>query len=93
MRRSYCPGSGPQHIRELTNWFGNFQNVQVTSDFDVKESVSRNLIGSLGLFSDVIVVYTLAIEKNCNLTFLVIDPAGQLAQVLDVRLDEKTTVS
>ncbi|KAK6630884.1 hypothetical protein RUM44_003054 [Polyplax serrata] len=91
--------------QEMETWFklqsrfkvldeknGNFiQNVQVTSDFDVKESVSRNLIGSLGLFSDVIVVYTLAIEKNCNLTFLVIDPAGQLAQVLDVRLDEKTT--
>lgn len=55
--------------------------------------MSRNLVGTLGLFSDVIVMYTLTLEKNYNLTFLVVDPAGQLAQVVDARMEEKTPVS
>lgn len=68
------------------------QNIQVTSDFDVKESTSRNLLGTLGLFSDVILVYTISAELRDNLTMLVIDPAGQLAQVVDIRVDDKSVV-
>lgn len=50
-------------------------------------------MGCLGPFSDVILVYNLVVDKSDNLTFLVIDPAGQLAQVVDVRTDEKTLVT
>ncbi|KAL0271535.1 UNVERIFIED_CONTAM: hypothetical protein PYX00_008598 [Menopon gallinae] len=79
------------HFKILDEKNGKFiNNVQVTSDFDVKESTSRNLLGTLGLFSDVILVYTLSAEMRDNLTMLVIDPAGQLAQVVDIRVDEKS---
>ncbi|EEB12514.1 Xylosyltransferase oxt, putative [Pediculus humanus corporis] len=81
------------HFELIDKKNGQFiQDVKVASDFDLKESVSRNLIGNLGLFSDVIVVYTVTVEKNYNLTFLIVDPAGQLAQVLDARIEEKTSV-
>ena len=59
----------------------------------MKEQTTRALHGALGPLSDVSVVYIVATEQAVNLTFLVADPAGQLAQVIDVHVNNKTPVS
>ena len=56
--------------------------MEVSSDFDQKESVARNWLRSLGPFSEPVAVYHLEQSiSGCNLTLLWIDPIGILADV------------
>lgn len=92
---------------ELESWFklanhfeivdkdnGKFiDSMYVTGDFDVKEQTSRHLHGAIGPLSDMSLVYTMTVDKPANVTFLFVDPAGQLAQVVDIHVSEKVAVT
>lgn len=66
----------------------------VSSDYDQKEQISRNLLRSLSVFSEPYLVYHfLSGTSAYNLTFLWIDPVGSLADVSEAFIDEVATVS
>ena len=63
----------------------------VSSDYDMKEQMSRNFPRALGPFSDPVLVVTLESNTtgaiNSNMTFLWIDPTGQLAEVSEMHIE------
>ncbi|XP_034250002.1 xylosyltransferase oxt isoform X2 [Thrips palmi] len=98
--------SSTQEILELETWvspisqFNIIRKNQVTirlksllisSEYDMKEQMSRNFLRVLGPFSDPVLVATL--ESNAtgaisnNMTFLWIDPTGQLAEVSEMHIE------
>lgn len=68
-----------------------FQSLLISSEYDMKEQMSRNFLRVLGPFSDPVLVVTL--ESNStgaisnNMTFLWIDPTGQLAEVSEMHIE------
>nr|CAD7592662.1 unnamed protein product [Timema genevievae] len=71
----------------------------VSSDYDQKEQVSRNNLQNLGPFSEPVLVFQLsegpagAFAPSLNLTVLWVDPAGQLAEVSEVHVEDASTVN
>ncbi|XP_046995718.1 xylosyltransferase oxt [Schistocerca americana] len=86
------------HIRNFDH--GTLQSViksaVVSSDYDQKEQLLRNHLRSLGPFSEPALAVEIepALGTNSavslNLTALWIDPAGRLAQVADIHVDDTT---
>nr|CAD7427661.1 unnamed protein product [Timema monikensis] len=74
------------------------KTLYVSSDYDQKEQVSRNNLQSLGPFSEPVLVFQLsegpagAAVPSLNLTVLWVDPAGQLAEVSEVHVEDASTV-
>lgn len=69
------------------------QSLIVSLEYDQKEQVFRNFFRSLGPFSDPVLVYQFlpSLSSNVkmfNITFLWIDPSGQLADVSELSIDE-----
>lgn len=98
--------SSPLETLELETWaapishFGiirknrdtiRLKSLLVSSEYDMKEQMSRNFLRVLGPFSDPVLVATL--ESNAtgglstNMTFLWIDPTGQLAEVSEMHIE------
>nr|CAD7260481.1 unnamed protein product [Timema shepardi] len=75
------------------------KTLYVSSDYDQKEQVSRNNLQSLGPFSEPVLVFQLsegpagASAPSLNLTVLWVDPAGQLAEVSEVHVEDVSTVN
>nr|CAD7397003.1 unnamed protein product [Timema cristinae] len=75
------------------------KTLYVSSDYDQKEQVSRNNLQSLGPFSEPVLVFQLsegpagAAVPSLNLTVLWVDPAGQLAEVSEVHVEDASTVN
>ena len=71
------------------------QSLLVSSDFDQKEQLSRNFLRNLGPFSEPILVYQLGATpqpSTYNVTFLWVDPAGQLVEVSEVHMEDGQVV-
>jgi protein xylosyltransferase len=67
------------------------QTLLVSSDYDQKEQMSRNFLHNLGPFSEPILVYQLGVNpqpSTYNVTFLWVDPAGQLVEVSEVHMED-----
>lgn len=69
------------------------QQLIVSSDYDQKEQISRNFGRMLGPFSEPLLVYqflpSLANSaKTYNVSFLWIDPTGQLVDISEASIDE-----
>nr|CAD7444893.1 unnamed protein product [Timema bartmani] len=75
------------------------KTLYVSSDYDQKEQVSRNNLQTLGPFSEPVLVFQLsegpagASAPSLNLTVLWVDPAGQLAEVSEVHVEDASTVN
>lgn len=70
------------------------QVMLISSDYDQKEQMSRNLLRSLSIFSEPYLVYNfLSGTSAYNVTFLWVDPVGSLADVSEAYIDEVATVS
>ena len=71
------------------------QSLLVSSDYDQKEQLSRNFLRNLGPFSEPILVYQLGAtpqSSTYNVTFLWVDPAGQLVEVSEVHMEDGQVV-
>ncbi|XP_066992776.2 xylosyltransferase oxt [Anabrus simplex] len=86
----------PKHHVSVVNTGGPLERLKtfhVSSDYDQKEQISRNFLRVLGPFSEPVLVYQLnpvpsGSNLAVNVTFMWIDPAGQLADATDVHLEE-----
>lgn len=79
----------------MTNVLFVFQSLLVSSDYDQKEQISRNFLRNLGPFSEPILVYWLGVNpqpSTYNVTFLWVDPAGQLTEVSEVHMEDGQVV-
>lgn len=79
----------------MTNLLYLFQSLLVSSDYDQKEQMSRNFLHNLGPFSEPILVYQLDVSpqpSTYNVTFLWVDPAGQLNEVSEVHMEDGQAV-
>lgn len=73
------------------------QSMFVSSEYDQKEQVSRNFIRILGPFSEPTLIYQFLPSlsssiKLVNLTFLWIDPIGQLIDITEASIDEQYSI-
>lgn len=69
------------------------QTLIVSSEYDQKEQTLRNFVRILGPFSEPVLIYQFLPSlantvKTFNLTFLWIDPAGQLLDITEASVDE-----
>lgn len=65
----------------------------VSSDYDQKEQMCRNFPAVLGPYSEPVLMYVFnASRKGFNGSFVWVDPAGRLAEVNDVNIDETHTI-
>lgn len=71
-------------------WLGKIQSLSINTDFDQKEKIFRNLIGSIGPYSYPILSYEFdtGIIVPQNLSILWVDPYGRLADVNYIQLEE-----
>ncbi|CAG9088162.1 unnamed protein product [Plutella xylostella] len=67
----------------------NIKTFRVSSEYDQKETTFRNFANILGPFSEPVLLYELSpnIEKR-NLTLVWVDPAGVVADVTDIQIEE-----
>lgn len=72
----------------------------VSSEYDQKEQIVRNFARFLGPYSEPVLLYQFApktlqnaANTNHSLTFLWVDPAGRLADINNVLLDENSVIS
>lgn len=73
------------------------QTLIVSSEYDQKEQILRNFARTLGPFSDPILVFQFlpSLANNAkvlNVTFLWIDPTGQLVDMSEASIDETFTI-
>lgn len=75
----------------LTN---RLEHLSVNSDYDQKEQLSRNFARSLSIHSDFVLIYQFSqsSSKTSNISFLWIDPTGNLAEVSEINLDENNLI-
>lgn len=71
----------------------NIKQFKVSSDYDQKEMIFRNLAGILGPLSEPTLSYqfstnTLLEKRTENLTIVWLDPAGIIADLTDIHVDE-----
>ncbi|XP_076246321.1 xylosyltransferase oxt [Calliopsis andreniformis] len=71
-------------------WLGKIQSLSINTDYDQKEKIFRNLIGSIGPYSCPILSYEfdMGIAVSQNLSILWVDPYGRLADVNYIQLEE-----
>ena len=71
-------------------WLGKIQSLFINTDYDQKEKMFRNLMGSVGPYSYPILSYEFdtAITVPQNLSILWVDPYGRLADVNYIQLEE-----
>lgn len=70
--------------------YKRLKSLQVTSDYDQKELISRNFGKFLGPFSEPILLYEflpILNFKSTNITFLWINPSGGVVDVSQIQLD------
>lgn len=73
----------------------HLQSLQVNSDYDQKEQLSRNFLRSLSPYSEPVLLYkfnSFKIPKQYNLTCLWIDPVGTLRDVSAFSVDENSLI-
>ncbi|KAG7199452.1 hypothetical protein KM043_014078 [Ampulex compressa] len=75
-------------------WLGKIQSLLVNTEYDQKEQTFRNLMGSMGPYSNPVLAYEFdaSIVTPQNLSILWIDPSGRLADVNHLQLEELTMV-
>ncbi|XP_069701482.1 xylosyltransferase oxt [Periplaneta americana] len=84
----------PQHymtILKEAGLGGRVKSLLISSDYDQKEQMSRNFLHNLGPFSEPTLVYQLGVNSQpstYNVTFLWVDPAGQLVEVSEVHMED-----
>ncbi|XP_063241407.1 xylosyltransferase oxt [Bacillus rossius redtenbacheri] len=90
----------PLWVLEMIGPFERLKSLYVSSEYDQKEQVSRNTLQVLGPFSEPVLVYQLtagaavsAGSASSNVTFLWVDPIGQLADVSEVHVEEGAVIS
>nr|XP_012137551.1 PREDICTED: xylosyltransferase oxt isoform X2 [Megachile rotundata] len=73
-------------------WLGKIQSLSVNTDYDQKEKTFRNLMGSIGPYSNPGLWYDFdaGIVTPQNLSILWVDPYGRLADVNYIQLEETT---
>ncbi|KAK9882577.1 hypothetical protein WA026_022203 [Henosepilachna vigintioctopunctata] len=67
------------------------EHLSVNSDYDQKEQLSRNFARVLSPYSDLVLIYqfsTSSSSKSYNISFLWVDPTGNLVEVNEVNIDE-----
>lgn len=66
----------------------------MSSDFDQKEQISRNLLMTLGPFSEpAIVFHFTAGTSTYNVSFLWVDPIGQIVDISEFHIEEGNVVN
>ncbi|GAB1866064.1 protein xylosyltransferase [Camponotus japonicus] len=77
-----------------SGWSGKIRNLSVGTDYDQKEQKFRNLMGSIGPYSNPVLAYEFdsGITVPQNISVLWIDPYGHLADVNHILLEEMTLV-
>jgi len=77
-----------------SGWSGKIRNLSVGTDYDQKEQKFRNLMGSIGPYSNPVLAYEFdsGITLPQNISVLWIDPYGHLADVNHILLEEMTLV-
>lgn len=75
-------------------WLGKIQSLSVSTDYDQKEQTFRNLMGSIGPYSNPVLAYEFdtSITIPQNISVLWIDPQGRLADVNHILLEEMALV-
>lgn len=74
-----------------SQYVDNVKIFKVSSDYDQKEMIFRNLANMLGPLSEPVLLYQFLppIEKNFeNLTVMWLDPAGVIADISSIHVDE-----
>lgn len=68
----------------------NIKIFRVSSDYDQKEMMFRNLANILGPLSEPVLLYQLSshINKNENLTLIWLDPTGTIGDINEIHVDE-----
>ncbi|KAG8253079.1 Xylosyltransferase 2 [Homalodisca vitripennis] len=70
------------------------KSMVVSSEYDQKEQFSRNLLRALGVFSEPsLSLQVISGTEAHNLTFLWVDPTGNLADVTEAFVDETASVA
>lgn len=79
-------------LTKSSNIVYRIKSMIVSSEYDQKEQISRNLARSLGPYSEAALIYTFnaahAASKSTNLTLLWINPAGHLVDVTEISVDD-----
>lgn len=75
-------------------WSGKIRNLSVNTDYDQKEQMFRNLMGSIGPYSTPVLAYEFdaGVTIPQNVSILWIDSYGRLADVNHVLLEEMNLV-
>ncbi|XP_032689353.1 xylosyltransferase oxt isoform X2 [Odontomachus brunneus] len=75
-------------------WLGKIRSLAVSTDYDQKEQTFRNLISSIGPYSNPVLAYEFDrdIAVPQNISILWIDPQGRLADINHILLEEMTLV-
>ncbi|XP_025163648.1 xylosyltransferase oxt isoform X3 [Harpegnathos saltator] len=75
-------------------WLGKIRSLAVSTDYDQKEQTFRNLVGSIGPYSNPVLAYEFdtGITVPQNISVLWIDPQGRLADINHILLEEMTLV-
>ncbi|XP_066603549.1 xylosyltransferase oxt isoform X2 [Prorops nasuta] len=79
-----------QNISTSREWLGKIQSLYVNVDYDQKEQIFRNVMGSMGPFSSPVLSYEFdaSVTLPQNLTVLWIDPHGHLVDVNCIQIEE-----
>lgn len=85
-------------ISRSSKFFERLKMFAVSTDYDQKEQVFRNLVRSIGPFSEPSLMYHFVpsaedISTSSNLTFLWFDSAGNIADVNDAFVDEGNVIN
>lgn len=78
-----------------TNLTARLKQLSVSTDYDQKEQLFRNFLQILGPYSEPVLGYTFASSpgaKSANLTLLWVDPAGKLAEISELFVDDSHAI-
>lgn len=84
-------------LTKTSSLMQRLQSLVVSSEYDQKEQTFRNLLCVLGPFSEPVLVYQFLPSlsnsiKSFNLTFVWIDPSGQLMDISESSVDEAFSI-
>lgn len=84
-------------INRSSKYLDRLKVLAVSTDYDQKEQVFRNLVRAMGPFSEPSLMYHFVPgaeeASSSNMTFLWLDPAGYVADVNDAYIDEGNVIN
>lgn len=84
-----------KHLSTSRSWVGKILGLTLNTNYDQKEQMFRNFLGSIGPLSTPVLAYEFdaAVELPLNLTVLWLDPQGEIADISNFQVEDSGLVS